>query len=337
MKCCSSCFIDPLLRSEWSNIADSATANCDYCASQNVELADPQALKDKFSPVVALYAVAPDGKPLVDCLQEDWKIFDVGRLGPQGARSLLADILDDAELVRKPFSISKEYVRPGMQMLWGRLRDELIARNRYFPETELDKERFGELLDFLKGANVPTRWYRARVQHGAEPYPISQMGAPPQEATSYGRANPPGIPYLYLAEYRDTAAAEVRPHTGERVCVAEFEVPMDLRVVDLRAPRQLISPFVLGDEDLIASLRSDIPFVERLGEELTRPVVPNRAAIDYVPSQYLCELIKRKGWHGVLYRSSVGEGMNLALFDPCQVQGLAVQQLTVSKVRVEII
>lgn len=336
MKCCSNCFIDPLLRSEWSNIAD-ARASCDYCASHNVEVVDPQTLKDKFSPVVALYSVSAKGKPLVDCLQEDWKIFDVDRLGPQGARSLLADILDDAELVRKPFSISQDYVRPGMQMLWGNLRNELITRNRYFPETELDKERFGELLDFLRGKNVPTRWYRARVQQGADPYTIAQMGAPPKEVTSYGRANPPGIPYLYLAEYRDTAAAEVRPHTGERVCVAEFEVPADLRVVDLREPRRLISPFVLGDEDLIASLRSDIPFVERLGEELTRPVMPNRAAIDYVPSQYLCELIKRKSWQGVLYRSSVGEGMNMALFDPLQAQGLEVRQLTVSKVSVEIV
>jgi hypothetical protein len=38
-------------------------------------------------------------------------------------------------------------------------------------------------------------------------------------------------------------------------------------------------------------MRSDLPFLERLGDELTRPVVPQAAAIDYTPSQYLSEFI----------------------------------------------
>ena len=35
-------------------------------------------------------------------------------------------------------------------------------------------------------------------------------------------------------------------------------------------------------------LRADLPFLERLGDELTRPVLPQSAALDYTPSQYLC-------------------------------------------------
>ena len=335
MKCCANCFIDRQVRMELSRIS-SVSGRCNYCGTANAAVVDPPALKDIFAPVVAIYATDADGKPLVDCLQDDWQLFDVGLLGPQGARSLLRDILDDGELVRNAFSIAEQYRHPGMHDRWESLRDELITRNRYFPEAELDKDRFGELLDFLKGTAVPTTWFRARVQQGAHPYEIDQMGAPPRDVASHGRANPPGIPYLYLASNRETAAAEIRPHTGETVCVAEFHVAKTLNVVDLREPRRLISPFILGDEDLIASLRSDIPFVESLGQELTRPVVPHRAAIDYVPSQYLCELIKKKGWEGVLYRSSVGDGMNMALFNPMQAVGDAVRQLTVSKVTVTV-
>jgi hypothetical protein len=52
-----------------------------------------------------------------------------------------------------------------------------------------------------------------------------------------------------------------------------------------------------------------------LGEELSKPIIPKEAALEYLPSQYLCEFIKSIGFAGVLYQSSLGEGFNLALFD----------------------
>lgn len=63
-------------------------------------------------------------------------------------------------------------------------------------------------------------------------------------------------------------------------------------------------------------MRGDIDYLERLGQELTTPVLPNAAALDYIPSQFLCELIKRVCYDGVLYSSSVSKGMDLALFVP---------------------
>jgi hypothetical protein len=82
-------------------------------------------------------------------------------------------------------------------------------------------------------------------------------------------------------------------------------------------------------------MRSDIPFLERLGDELTRPVLPQAAAIDYTPSQYLCEFIKKCGYKGVIYRSSVGEGMNLALFDPALATPGNITQHRVTRVSVD--
>ena len=37
--------------------------------------------------------------------------------------------------------------------------------------------------------------------------------------------------------------------------------------------------------------------------------MPHGAPIDYVPSQYLCEFIKNCEYHGVVYSSSVGDGI----------------------------
>jgi hypothetical protein len=100
----------------------------------------------------------------------------------------------------------------------------------------------------------------------------------------------------------------------------------------LQHPGRIVSPFDYSDEDLIGPLRGDVAFLERLGQELTRPVVPQSAPFDYVPSQYVCEYIKKCGYHGVLYRSSVSDGFNLALFDPSLAKAGKVTQYDVVKV-----
>ena len=162
------------------------------------------------------------------------------------------------------------------------------------------------------------------------------MGAPPRERATHGRANPAGIPYLYLASDKQTAASEIRPHPGEVVCVAEFKAPDTLSLVDVSRPRVTVSPFSLSSENEVAQMRGDLDFLEFFGEELARPVIPQAAAIDYIPSQYLCEFIKDCGYDGVLYCSSVSAGFNLALFDPELASIGEITSLRVERVSVEL-
>jgi len=249
-------------------------------------------------------------------------------------KELLAEILDDGEIVRASFIPSPSYRSEGL-VQWETLRDEMMYRNRWFLDMSLDTDRLKQLLDHLPAVGLPNLWYRARILAGNEAYGIDKMGAPPNRIASHGRANPAGIPYLYLGSQPDTAAAEIRPHTGEVACVADFTIP-EIQAVDLRAPRRLVSPFILEDASAIGQLRADLPFLERLGEELTRPVLPSGAAIDYIPSQYLCEFIKKSGFDGVVYRSSVSEGINLALFDPAKARGGEVALYAVTKVSLSV-
>jgi hypothetical protein len=251
------------------------------------------------------------------------------------AKELLSEILDDGDIVRKNFAPSSTYKSEGLAR-WENLRDELMYKNRYFLDEALDADRLKELLDQLPADDMPLKWYRARIRNDDKIYDIGQMGAPPKRLATHGRANPPGIPYLYLASVPGTAAAELRPHSGEVACVADFTIKDGLKLVDLRNPRKLVSPFVLADAGAIGQLRADISFLERLGEELTRPVLPQGAAIDYLPSQYLCEFIKKSEFHGVVYRSSVSDGMNLALFDPTNAVGGTVALYNITRVSVTV-
>lgn len=149
-----------------------------------------------------------------------------------------------------------------------------------------------------------------------------------------GRANPAGISYLYLSSLSEASIAEVRPHPGEQISVAEFVVQKS-RVLDLREPRKRVSPFLLESREDLEEILAVLPLLERLGEELSKPVLPASAAYEYTPSQYLCEFVKSRNFDGVLYRSSVSDGVNLALFDPDRVEALRVDTYRVDRVAVD--
>jgi hypothetical protein len=332
--CCPECFDDQGLRLQIFPSLEPSRGDCDFCGTVDVQLLEPKKLINYFELLLNVYEPVADGRPLVDWMREDWKLFTHARMDSAHAKELLAEILDDGELVRQSFAPSPTYNSQGLAQ-WDKLRDEMMYANRWFLDVAIDLDRLGQLLDMLLAQALPSIWYRARIRTEDVDFPIEQMGAPPKRRSSHGRANPAGIPYLYLGSLPETAAAEIRPHTGEVACVAEFTIP-DIKAVDLRDPRKLVSPFILTDSSEIGQLRADLPFLERLGEELTRPVQPAGAAIDYIPSQYLCEYIKTRGFDGVIYRSSVSDGINLALFDPCAAKGAAVVVYQISKVSVAV-
>ncbi|WP_251838163.1 RES family NAD+ phosphorylase [Oceanitalea stevensii] len=267
-------------------------------------------------------------------LRDDWRLFGHPTMDDAHAKELLADILDDGEIVRADFVPDERFESESLKQ-WDDLRDEMMHRNRWFLDEPIDLERLKLLLDLLIASHeqLADTWFRARLLADDTLYGIDEMGAPPHRLAGHGRANPAGIRYLYLGSEPATAVSEIRPHTGEFACVATFNVPQ-IRAVDLRDPRAQVSPFILSDADEISQLRADLPLLERLGDELTKPVLPRGAAFEYTPSQYLCEYIKKCGFDGVLYRSSVSNGVNLALFDPGAAEAVEVTVHHVEQVSV---
>lgn len=75
-------------------------------------------------------------------------------------------------------------------------------------------------------------------------------------------------------------------------------------------------------------------FLRRLGQELSRPIGSARRDAEYLPTQFLCELIKTNGFDGVLYKSGLGDGYNVALFDPSVATCTQVEEVRISRVEV---
>jgi hypothetical protein len=337
MQCCAECFGDRGLRKNIIPSRSRETGTCSYCNSIDIPILPPTELSEYFELLISAYRREDGGKLLVHWFRQDWGLFQHPRMDNPRAKELLAEVLDDGEIVRQAFVPAKDI--PAAQLTkWETLRGELMYRNRFFPQADINLDRLEELLSslHLDEEEVPNVWYRARIQSTETPFPISEMGAPPNRIASHGRANPAGIPYLYLGSTQTNAISEIRPHTGEMACVADFTTPLDLKLVDLRNPRKMVSPFIYEGAEDILKLRADLPFLEQLGDELTRPVLPQSAAIDYTPSQYLCEFIKKCGYQGVIYRSSVSNGINLALFDPSLAQPGSVTQYRVARVSIDV-
>jgi len=258
-------------------------------------------------------------------------------LDTANASALLADILDDGEIVRQPFKARQSSIAIAEE--WPKLKHELMHVNRFFPRTNVALHNLTNSIWqlTLSPKEHESLWYRCRLMSGDTTIGNEDMGAPPKEYATPGRANPVGIPYLYLASDATTAISECRPHTGEKACVAKFTVDLtSLKLADLRSPRGAISPFLPESEEAVADLLQELAFLERLGEDLTMPVLPQSAATDYLSTQYFCELIKNGSFDGVVYRSSVGEGVNMALFDPTSAQAVSEPDVyVIGKVRVE--
>ena len=340
-RCCARCFGDRLIETEYIPQLDPISQTCDYCGAEDVDCVEPDLLGQWFWALVATYQEDSTGRLLVDLFRDEWGMFEGSGMNSAQQKELLDEVLDDGQVVRKAFVPISDDDGFGRLREWEDLRDEMMHHNRWFLDEPMDMDRVGWLLGQLIAPVelVSGRvWYRARLMDGERVFRTEDMGAPPPRLAGHGRANPAGIPYLYLASTRTTAVAELRPHTGEHATVARFSLSgNEPTFADLRSPRQLASP-LLGDEEEIIRLRSDLPLLQRLGEELTRPVQPQGVPYEYIPTQYLSEYIKKQGFAGLLYRSSVSsdDGFNLALFDPSMAEAVDAVEVIVAEVSVKL-
>jgi hypothetical protein len=209
-----------------------------------------------------------------------------------------------------------------------RFEHAVKRRSRYVREAEGD--------DFLKavlasaGKRVETLpaggfVWRAQLGHDMEPvfqdgehidnrpipYPPDRM-KPLRDRAKEGRANPRGIPCLYVATSRDTALAEVRPWIGSLISVAQFRIRRELRVVNCTTHGKASYVYVGAEPSPEAREEAVWSDVDRA---FAKPATPGDDVADYAPTQIIAELFKVHGFDGIAYESSLGPGHNIALFD----------------------
>ncbi|MBI3128014.1 MAG: RES family NAD+ phosphorylase [Candidatus Tectomicrobia bacterium] len=130
-----------------------------------------------------------------------------------------------------------------------------------------------------------------------------------------GRANPKGIPCLYLSTDRDTAMAEIRPWLDSLISVAQFTTLRELQIINCTLHKENKRPWTIGMKDKLTPEEREEVLWWDIDKAFSRPVTLSDDTADYVPSQIIADLFRVNGYDGIAYRSSLGEGHNIALFD----------------------
>lgn len=160
-----------------------------------------------------------------------------------------------------------------------------------------------------------------------------------------GRANPTGIPVLYLGSTLLTAISEVRPWVGVEVSVATCRVLRPLRTLDLSLGYGK-SPFIgailrqaTGGAEVTAQEKEMAVWID-IDNAFSQPVTLSDDHADYAPTQILTELFRKAGYDAIGYKSHFGDegerlGYNIAIFDPSAVEVVSCTPYRVKTIKIE--
>lgn len=139
------------------------------------------------------------------------------------------------------------------------------------------------------------------------PHTDAKIGAPPVEKATEGRLNKLRVSILYLASDTDTAIAELRPHPGHLISLGQFQAKKKIKYANLA--KHDIRDFL--SDNLLDSL-SHILSVSKV---LNLPVQPENKSL-YMATQLFADGIRKAGFEGVSFKSSLGHGINFTSFFP---------------------
>lgn len=143
-------------------------------------------------------------------------------------------------------------------------------------------------------------------------YPPERM-KPKEHSAKEGRANPKGIPVLYLSTHSHTAMCEVRPWLGSLISCAKFKTTHSLNVVSLPGDYEDRFKYIFSAPEFSKweeTVWGDI------GRAFSEPTTSSDSTADYAPTQVIAELFHSEGYDGITYKSIFGDdGYNVALFN----------------------
>lgn len=317
---------------------------CDYCYSENVPIIDPRELQELFEPIVSLFKpvlllgiTVKEEKLLYQKIQDAWHIFKAtdDRVIDNLLKNILSDNVPPTDLLlSSPVEIEALF-NPSLvidfhEKKWQNFAKEIKYKNRFFLNETIDLKLLADLLiSFSKSYPRGKIFYRARISDKSG-YDIGNMGKPPAEKATSGRANPNGIAYLYLSTKIETVIYETRSSYLDFISIGEFKLMDTLHVISLRQITTL-SPFMFADQ--LQNYMIHQKYLSRLEEELSKPVRRFDKELDYLPSQYLCEYVKYLGYDAIEYGSSLYEGgINLAVFNDYKLEVKSVELYEISSV-----
>lgn len=327
MLVCSGCFNDKELI-EFIN-SSGRKQPCEVCNSENESVLELDELLDFFQELLSNFQATEEGDTLSKKIQKDWKFFSSNK----SADIILQEVINYVE-IEPSLNDKVDYADDILESInyWGELKQELKLRKRFFPDhdrlKDLEWDSFFNLSYCLSSS---TKLYRGRIHHKTVdgPYKPKEMMSPSPQDTKNGRANPFGIPFLYLSESQETVVYEVRASYLDELSIGVFE-PKDsgIKIVDFSERDLLFQP------DMVNHVIKSQLLRDLVSLDLSKPMRRYDSELEYIPTQFICEFIKvYTGANGIRFNSSLHKGgKNLVIFDENEISCKVVSLSVVTKV-----
>ena len=336
MNICKDCFLDEELRSE-INANAVIDGKCDVCGKEG-KVMDFAEFHGFFTSLLELYSpTVNSNKTIVDIIQDEWHFFK----DKDVAKVLLADVIVTNNI---GYSVT-DFVNYTDEIcdrvaVWDRLKTSVKEKFRFF--TNMDEFAQYNYLTAGKSLHVGQKLYRSRITPvGQKKIKCDKMGCPPKELATAGRANPIGIPYLYLSDSAKTTYFEVRAVYLDKLSVGTFRIERELKLIDFVYDVNLF----LSYNDSNISLKETIikkKVIEAISFDLSKPLRRYDSEIEYVPTQLICEYCRRivdsegATADGITFESSLHKGgRNYVLFDESAAKCIRVDSHEITKIDID--
>ena len=295
-------------------------ANCDVCASTGVSTLDLAELLDFFQELLNNFQKTQKGTPLKSKIQENWSFFsshkNASKILNEVAQSINSEITNANDLVEYTEEIKTNY------SYWDELKEKLKWQRRFLPDLEIIQDLgWDGFFNTQFELESKEELFRARVHHesGMEAYSPEDMMCPEPKLTRGGRANPSGIPFLYLSDNQETVLYEVRASYLDELSIGEFHLKKEhekVKIVDFTEDTLLFQPGRVNETIKSRLLR------DKINGELSKPMRRYDTDIEYIPTQFICEFIKVfTGASGIRFSSSLHPvGNNVVMFDQAKME-----------------
>lgn len=331
MLICKDCFIDEELRSE-INANASTDGICEVCGREG-KVIDFSEYRSFFMALLQMFSPTNNStQTIVDIIQNEWRLFKNNDI----AKVLLTEVMAtfDCGYTIDAFVNYTEEIQERIA-IWERLKTSVKEESRFF--TNMDEfVQYDYLQCGDNGLKIGDKLYRSRITPvGQEIVNCESMGCPPKASATAGRANPIGIPYLYLSDTAKTTYYEVRAVYLDKLSVGTFEIVRDLKIVDFVHNVSLydlyhdVTPF----EEAIIKKK----VIDAISADLSKPLRRFDSELEYVPTQLICEFCRRVVCaDGITFESALHKGArNYVLFDETSAKCIEVNSHEITKIDID--
>lgn len=307
---------------------------CDFSGAVDVEVIELDELLDFFSSFLDNVESCSNGQPLYKLISDNWNLFS----SDESAKWILDKVLIKLNSGIKSSENSVAFIPEILENVgyWNVLKDDIKWKNRYNIDiNELIEKGWDAFLGskvMIKPSDV---FYRARLHSFGQKaaYEINEMYAPLKEMARAGRANPIGIPYLYLSDNANTILYEIRAAYLDEVSVGKFSLKCNhsdgIFIYDFTEKVNLFSNYESINSTIKATLLRSL-----ISSDLSRPMRRYDSEIDYIPTQFICEFIMNfANVQGIKFISSLhSDGNNFVIFDQDLMECSDVEVKKITKV-----